>query len=102
MKRTVAIVGLMAVVAAGVLLVEHATGERRYALLLRSGQEALDSGNSYAAIEAFSGALTLRPRSMVAYFHRGEAYRAQHRDDEAVRDFKAAMRLAPEAPEPLV
>lgn len=101
-KRALAIAGLMAVVAAAVMVVEHAGGERRYARLLREGQAALDEGNSYAAIEAFSGALTLRPRSMVAYFHRGEAYRAQHRDDEAIRDFRAAIRLAPDAPQPLV
>jgi tetratricopeptide (TPR) repeat protein len=102
MKRTLALAALIAVVAIGVLLVEQANGDRKYARLLQTGQEALDSGNGYAAIEAFTGALTLRPRSMVAYFHRGEAYRSEQREDEAARDFRAASRLAPDAPEPLI
>jgi tetratricopeptide (TPR) repeat protein len=102
MRRTLALAALILIVAMGVLLVEQANGDRKYARLLQTGQEALDSGNGYAAIEAFSGALTLRPRSMVAYFHRGEAYRLEQREDEALRDFRAANRLAPDAPEPLI
>jgi tetratricopeptide (TPR) repeat protein len=39
---------------------------------------------------------------MVAYLRRGEAYRAQERYDEAIRDWREAIRLAPEAPQPLV
>jgi tetratricopeptide (TPR) repeat protein len=39
---------------------------------------------------------------MVAYLKRGEAYRAQERFDEAIRDWRDAIRLAPEAPQPLV
>ena len=88
--------------AAGVLGLEHASGGRKYVRLLHTGQQALDAGDSYAAIEAFTGALTLRPDSMVAYYHRGEAYRAERREEEAFRDFRAALRLAPEAPQPLV
>ena len=83
-------------------VVQHATRDRNYARLLQAGQQALDAGNSYAAIEAFTGALTLRPDSMVAYYHRGEAYRAQHQDDEAARDFHNAIRRAPDAPQPLI
>jgi tetratricopeptide (TPR) repeat protein len=101
-KLAVALVSLVVVVAIGVLLIEQASGDRQYARLLRTGQQALDAGKGYAAVEAFTGALTLRPRSMVAYFHRGEAYRAERREDEALRDFRAANRLAPRAPEPLV
>jgi tetratricopeptide (TPR) repeat protein len=97
-----ALVGLVAVTATGALVVEHAIGERRYARLVQAGQQALDAGNSYEAIEAFTGALTLRPESMVAFYRRGEAYRAERREDEAIRDFRTAMRLAPSAPEPLV
>ncbi len=102
MKRSLAVLGLTIVVTAGVLVVQHATRDRNYARLLQAGQQALDAGNSYAAIEAFTGALTLRPDSMVAYYHRGEAYRAQHQDDEAARDFHNAIRRAPDAPQPLI
>jgi tetratricopeptide (TPR) repeat protein len=102
MKRATALLGLAVVVAAGVLLVQRANSEREYLRLLKTGEEALGAGNSYGATEAFTGALTLRPQSMVAYFHRGEAYRAQRRDDEALRDLHEAVRLAPDAPQPLV
>ena len=101
-KRTLAVAALVVVAAVGVLVIQDANRDRNYAQLLQTGQEALDRGNTYAAIEAFTGALTLRPDSMVAFYHRGEAYRAQHRDDEAVRDFRAAIRSAPDAPQPLV
>jgi tetratricopeptide (TPR) repeat protein len=101
-KRTFAIAALILVVAAGVVLVEHAAAERRYAGLLRAGQHALDAGNGYAAIEAFTGAVTLRPDSMAAYYRRGQAYRAEGREEEAARDFRMAIRLAPEAPQPRI
>ena len=102
MTRALAAIGLVLLVVAGVLVFQQANRDRTYARLLRTGQQALDAGNSYAAIEAFSGAVTLRPDSMVAYYHRGEAYRAQHRDDEAARDFRDAVRRAPDAPQPLI
>lgn len=102
MKRVFAVAFLIVAVTIGVLLVERANGDRQYARLLQTGQQALDAGNGYAAIEAFTGALTLRPRSMVAYFHRGEGYRVERREDEAIRDFRAANRMAPDAPEPLI
>jgi len=80
-KRALAVFGLVITAVAGVLVVQQTTRNRRYLQLLESGQQALDSGNSYLAIEAFSGALALRPQSMVAYYHRGEAYRSQSRAD---------------------
>ena len=52
----------------------------------RRRQGAAAAGETYRAVEAFSGALAFRPNSMVAYLRRGEAYRAQRRDDEAIRD----------------
>ncbi len=102
MRRVLALVGLVSVVTGGVLLIEHASASRTYSRLLETGQRALDVGDSYAAIEAFTGALTLRPSSMVAHYHRGEAYRAERREEEAIRDFREALRLAPNAPQPLV
>src|SRR6476620_1770773 len=102
MKRSLAIAGLILTIIAGVLIVQQVSRNRRYLQLVAGGQQALDSGNSSVAIEAFSGALALRPNSMVAYYHRGEAYRTQRRDEEAIRDFRAALRLAPDAAQPLI
>src|SRR5436190_957149 len=101
-KRTLALLGLIAVVVVGVLLVQRFTRDRNYLQLLRAGEQAFNSGNSYSAVDAFTGAITLKPDSMVAYFRRGQARHAQHRDDEAIRDLKEAARLAPDAPQPLV
>lgn len=102
MRRNLAVLGLVVVVAAGVLLVQRAGRDRTYRDLLQAGQQALDSQNSYAAIEAFTGAITLRPDSMVAHFRRGQAYHAQHQDEQAVRDLREAERLDPDAPQPLI
>jgi len=101
-KRAAALVGLMAIVAAAVLLIQRANSEREYLRLLRTGEDALKTGDTYTASEAFTGAITLRPHSMVGYFHRGEAYRAERQDEEALRDLREAARLGPDAPQPLV
>jgi len=99
-------IGIAAVVLATALgssaLYQRINADRQYRKLLAAGDEALTAGETYRAVESFSGALAFRPQSMVAYLRRGEAYRAQERFDEAVRDWREAIRLAPEAPQPLV
>lgn len=102
MKRVVALAGLALAAATCVVLAQTWRENREYRSLLSAGEAALAAGQSYRAIEAFSGALALRPDSMAAFYHRGLAYRDQHRDDEAIRDLRNARRLAPDAPEPLV
>ena len=95
----------MAVVGAAVgaaMVYQRISDDRQFRRLVAEGERALDTGQSYLAIEAFSGALAFRPDSMVAYLRRGEAYRAQGRDEEAVRDWRQATRLSPDAPQPLI
>jgi tetratricopeptide (TPR) repeat protein len=101
-KRLAALVGL--VVAVGVLAVLAVQVQRdvRYRELLAAGERSLEAGNAYAAIESFSGALVLRPNSMVAHYRRGEAYRVLRQDSEAIENVLRAHRLAPEAPHPLL
>ncbi len=89
-------------VAGTAAIVERLDSQRQYRRLLTTGEQALGDGDTFAAIEAFSGALALRPESMAAYYRRGEAYRAQNRGDEALTNLREANRLAPDAPEPLV
>jgi tetratricopeptide (TPR) repeat protein len=101
-KRILALAAVGALAVAGVGLFQHLERGRQYQRLLAAGERALHAGNSYAAIEAFSGALALRPDSMAAYYQRGEAYRAQRHDDEAVRDLREALRFAPDATQPLI
>lgn len=86
----------------GATAVQELYADRQYRRLLAAGDQALAAGNTYSAVEAFSGALAFRPDSMVAYLRRGQAYREQKRYDEAERDWHQASRLSPEAPQPLV
>lgn len=106
MRRVLTITGVIAgfglAVFASVAVVRSIDGQRQYRQLLSTGEQALADGDAYAAIEAFSGALALRPDSMVAYYRRGEAYRAQNRADEALANFREANKQAPDAPEPLI
>lgn len=102
MKRLAAFLALTAIVVTTMTLVQEAGHDRQFRDLLASGEQALSHGQSYQAIEFFSGALALRPAAMVAYFRRGEAYRDQRQDDRAIRDYLEASRLSPTASEPLV
>lgn len=106
MRRFLAFLALAGLVAAGGVGVWAAMGardrERQYLQFLEEGERAMAEGNSYAAIQAFSGAIALRKQSMVAYYRRGEAHLAQRRIDPAMQDLHEAVRLAPDAPQPLV
>src|SRR3990172_12009709 len=106
MRRALTLGGLAAalltITGIGAAAVHRLYGDREYRRLLEVGEQALAAGDSYSAVEAFSGALAFRPGSMVASLRRGEAYRDQRRLDEAIRDWRQASRLAPEAPQPLI
>jgi tetratricopeptide (TPR) repeat protein len=106
MRRAVTLGGvavvLLLLTALGATGVQHLYSDRQYRRLLADGERALASGDFYGAVEAFSGALAFRRDSMVAHLRRGEAYRGQRRYDEAMRDWREASRLAPQAPQPLV
>jgi len=90
---------LLTLTVAGAAAVQHVYNDWRFSRLMSAGDRALAAGDAYSAVEAFSGALALRPEAMVAYLRRGEAYRDQQRLDQAVRDWRQAARLAPEAPQ---
>jgi tetratricopeptide (TPR) repeat protein len=89
------------VAVAGVVVIQRLNDDRVYRGLLTDGDRALAAGHVYAAVEAYTGALVLRPDSMVAHYRRGEAYLAGGQEMQAIRDLQEARRLAPEAPEPL-
>src|SRR3954452_12026860 len=78
--------------------------QRNYSALLTRGDAALRDDRAFNAIEAYSGAIALRPESMLAYLRRGQTYmrRGDHADLEAAaRDFRIAARLDPTATRPL-
>jgi tetratricopeptide (TPR) repeat protein len=102
------------VIAVGTVLVVAGTGvgvayqvaarQRDYRAGMMRGDSALRDDQTFAAIEAYSGAIALRQDSMLAYLRRGETYRkrADRGDLEAAaRDFRQASRLDPSATRPL-
>jgi len=101
-KRALALSVVVALVSVVVVLVQRLDRDRLYRELLAEGEASLAAGQSQAAIAAFSGAMAVRPDSMVAYYRRGEAYRQERQEDRAIRDLQTARRLAPDAPQPLV
>lgn len=75
--------------------------ERDYRRLIETGNAALASGQTFEAIEAFSGAIALKKDSMLAHLRRGETYHQQGQLQAAERDLRRAWQLDPTATRPL-
>ena len=102
MKKTIAVVGILAaVVVAVALAVQIASRQRDYRAFLLRGDGALRNDETFDAIEAYSGAIALRPDSMLAYLRRGESYRRRGELEAAARDLLKASTLDRSAPRPL-
>lgn len=101
MKRAVVMVGLALAAVAAALLYQEAKQARDYRALLARGDRALADDQTFGAIEAYSGAIALRPDSVLAHLRRGEAYERRVELEAAARDFRAAATLDPAAPRPL-
>ena len=102
MKRALTLLVLLALTAAGAALVyQSAARDRDYRVQLERGDEALRDEQTFAAIEAYSGAIGLRPDSMLAHLRRGETYQRRGDLEAAARDFQAAAKLDPTATRPL-
>jgi tetratricopeptide (TPR) repeat protein len=104
-RRLTILTGVLVAIAAAVgawAAVGYLGREAQFRQLIDDGERAMQAGDVNAAVEAFSGAIALRPASMVAFYRRGEAHAAQRRREEARRDFTEASRLAADAPQPLV
>ena len=102
MKRTVAALALLAAAAGGGALAYQAVSrDRNYRAELVRGDAALADRKTFDAIEAYSGAVTLRPESMLGYLRRGEAYLERGDLEMAARDLGKASILDPSAVRPL-
>ena len=103
MKRTLGILSLLGLAAVWASLAYQGVTarERDYRTLLRTGDAAMLEDQTFAAVEAYSNAIYLRPDSMLAHLRRGETY--QRRGDlvAAARDFRSAANLDPSATRPL-
>ena len=102
MKRAVAFLVLLASAAiGGALVYQAAASERDYRLQLGRGDAALRDGKTFDALEAYTGAIALRPDSMLAYLRRGETYLQRPDLDAAAHDFARAAAIDPSATRPL-
>jgi tetratricopeptide (TPR) repeat protein len=92
---------LAGLVAAGVLAHDAVQRHRDYLSLITQGDDALSQGQTFVAIEAYSGAIALKPDSMPAYLKRGEAHQRRGDTPEtlaaALRDLRTAAALEPGA-----
>ena len=100
-KRVLAGIVLLGLAAAAVYGYTASERERTYRQKLSEGDTALSQDNTFAAIEAFSGAITLKPESMIGYLKRGQAYRRRKEFPAAIRDLRRASDLDPSATTPL-
>lgn len=102
MKRRIAAVLVVLVAgAAATVAYTAAVRDREYQRLVAAGEAALAGAQTNVAIEAFSGAIALRPDSMVAHLKRGETYRRHGDLKAAFRDLRDASELDPSATRPL-
>ena len=104
MKRAIFALAVLALALVGGAAAYQAVAQRNYSMLLTRGDSALRDDQTFNAIEAYSGAIALRPDSMLAYLRRGQTY--QRRGDRgdleaAARDFRTAASLDPAATRPL-
>lgn len=102
MKRTLAAALLLALAATvAALLWQDAARKGAFRRLIDEGEAALAADHTFPALEAFSGAIALQDRSMIAHLRRGETYRRRGETGQALRDLRTAARLDPTATRPL-
>ena len=101
MKRLVPGIVLATLALASMLAYANNRREHAYRDLIEQGDRALNRADSFAAVEAFSVAIALKPDSMLGYLKRGEAYRQYGELETALKDLRTASRLDPSATRPL-
>ena len=102
MRRTLLVALLVAGVGiAGVLAVLALANEREFDRLMAQGDQAVADGRPFPAIEAYSGAIALKPDSMLAHLKRGSVYQSQGEREAALRDLRTSAEIDPSAPRPL-
>jgi tetratricopeptide (TPR) repeat protein len=102
MNRSIVIAAATAALACvSVLTWMQVRQEREFRRLVAAGDAALVQERTSEAIEAFSGAIALKGRSMLAYLKRGETYHQRREFTAALRDLRKASALDAAATRPL-
>lgn len=98
MRRTLVAVVMVAVAGvAGALAYSALANERDFGRLIAEGDQAVSAERHFQAIEAYSGAVALKPDSMLAHLKRGAVYQNQNELEAALRDLREAVELDPSA-----
>jgi len=93
-RRTVVVVVFVAIAGvAGALAYSALANERDFERYIVEGDQALAAERHFQAIEAFSGAIALKPDSMLAHLKRGAVYQSQNEFESAYRDLREAVDL---------
>ncbi len=95
-----ALVLLIAAATAGAIVYTVYANQQEYDRLVAAGDEAVAADQPFQALEAYSGAIALRPESMVAHLKRGMTYYQRGELDAALKDLHAAAALDPTATRP--
>src|SRR5690348_1965937 len=95
MKRVLAGIFLLVLTGAAVYGYTLSERERNYRRHVADGDAALAHDNTAAAVEEFSGAITLKPESMLGYLKRGQTYRRRGELVAAIRDLRRATEIDP-------
>ena len=100
-KRLLAGMVLMAVAVGAMYGYTFVRRDARYREYIAQGDAALAQDANSAAIEAFSGAIAVKPEAMLGYLKRGEIYRKRGEYEAAMRDLRRAADLDPTATRPM-
>lgn len=96
MRRTIVAVVIVAIAGvAGALAFGALANEREFDRQIADGDSAVIAERPFQAIEAYSGAIALKPDSMLAHYKRGAVYQSQNELEAALRDFRSAADLDP-------
>ena len=98
MRGTLVAVVLVAVAGvAGALAYSALANEREFERLMVEGDQAVAAARHFQAIEAYSGAIALKPDSMLAHLKRGAVYQSQSEFESALRDLRESVDIDPNA-----
>ena len=93
MRRFLLVALVLGLAVLGAVTYKAVATDHDYQSRLARGDRALADDQAFAAIDAYSGAVALRPDSVLARLRLGEAYQRRGDLEAAVHDFRAATEL---------